>query len=133
MASDPPERLLGFDEAGCTPAPAHVVLVMRRRLSLRLVVRVIEIIDSITFVHTSTRARVPPMPNRRTVNMSSSPSRRLPAASGWVLSSSAESAVALRPEESRRRSTMSASNAFTTVAFSVLPNRSPTGTFARVA
>ena len=58
-------------------------------LVTRLVVRLaIEIIDSMQLVVVSVLANVPPTPRRRTVNMSSSPSRNEAAASGWSASSS---------------------------------------------
>src|SRR5271157_1047983 len=58
-------------------------------LVTRPVVRLaIEIIDSMQFVVVSVPANVPPTPSRRTVNMSSSPSRSEAAASGWSASSS---------------------------------------------
>ena len=47
------------------------------------------IIDSIALVERSVRARVGGTPRRSTINVSARPSRRLPAAPGWVLSSSA--------------------------------------------
>jgi hypothetical protein len=59
-----------------------------QRLTLPAWSRQIEIIDSMVFVERSVRARVGGTPNRSTVRVSASPSRRLAAAPGWVLSSS---------------------------------------------
>jgi hypothetical protein len=47
----------------------------------------IEIIDSTQFVFVRVRRNRAGTPRRATANMSSKPSRRLAAASGWVLSS----------------------------------------------
>ncbi len=67
------------------PAAHHRLTIVpsRHRFTLRAVVRPIEIIDSIAFVHVSVRVRRSPTPRRRTVNISSSPSRNDAAASGW--------------------------------------------------
>jgi len=54
--------------------------------------RQIEIIDSMQFVLRRVRARVGGTPRRSTVNVSARPSRRLPAAPGWVCSNSLASA-----------------------------------------
>ena len=54
----------------------------RQRVTLRLVVRAMEIIDSTGFEVVSVLARRPSMPRRATVNISSSPSSRLAAAPG---------------------------------------------------
>jgi len=53
-----------------------------QRVTRPVVRRATEIIDSMQLVLVSVLAKVPVMPRRRTVNMSSSPSRRLAAASG---------------------------------------------------
>src|SRR5664279_2173866 len=55
-------------------------------------VRAIEIIDSMQLVERSVRARVGGTFRRSTVNVSARPSRRLPAAPGWVRSNSLASA-----------------------------------------
>ena len=60
----------------------------RQRLTLRAWLRQIEIIDSIALVDLSVLARVGGTPRRSRVSVSSMPSRRLPAAPGWVLSNS---------------------------------------------
>jgi hypothetical protein len=54
----------------------------RQRVTLRLVERAIEIIDSTGFEVVSVLASRPSMPRRATVNISSSPSSRLAAAAG---------------------------------------------------
>jgi hypothetical protein len=72
----------------------------RQRLTLPIVVRATEIIDSMALVVVRLRARRPSMPRRRTVNMSVRPSRSEPAASGWSRSSSA--AITFARGEARR-------------------------------
>src|SRR5512144_2445127 len=68
----------------------------RHLVTLRLVVRAIEIIDSIGLEVVSVLASRPSMPSRLTVNISSRPSRSEAAAPGWVLFSSPASCLALR-------------------------------------
>lgn len=61
-------------------------------------VLMIEIIDSTQFVFVNVRRNRIGVPRRATVNISARPSRRLAAASGWVLSSwAARSRQTLRP------------------------------------
>ena len=54
----------------------------RQRVTLRLVFRAMEIIDSMGLLVVRVLARRPSMPRRATVNISSSPSSRLAAAPG---------------------------------------------------
>src|SRR6185295_4938938 len=68
----------------------------RQRVTLRLVALAMEIIDSTGLDVVSVLARRPSMPRRATVNISSSPSRRLAAALGYFLSSCAARCLALR-------------------------------------
>src|ERR1700741_1019760 len=68
----------------------------RQRVTLRLVALATEIIDSTGLDVVSVLARRPSMPRRATVNISSSPSRRLAAALGYFLSSFAARGFALR-------------------------------------
>ena len=84
MAAETAELSFGFEQARRAPAATHVALVLPALHVAASSSRAIEIIDSIMFVQVSVRARVPSMPKRRTVNMSSRPSRSDPAASGWV-------------------------------------------------
>jgi hypothetical protein len=68
-----------------------------------MVVRATEIIDSIQFLVVRLCARHSETPRRRTVNMPSSPSRRLAAASGWsALSSVVIAFVRSRPRAGLR-------------------------------
>src|SRR3954452_23630743 len=68
----------------------------RQRVTLRLVVRAMEIIDSTGFEVVRVVARRTSMPRRATVNISSSPSSRLVAAPGWLLASSPARSLARR-------------------------------------
>ena len=67
----------------------------RQRVTLRLVVRAIEIIDSTGLDVISVLASWPSMPRRVTVNISSRPSRSEAAAPGYLLSRCAASCLAL--------------------------------------
>jgi hypothetical protein len=68
-------------------APPSAICPSRQRLTLPACSRQTETIDSIQFVERSVRASVGGTPRRRTVRVSSRPSRRLAAAPGWVRSS----------------------------------------------
>src|SRR5439155_23731681 len=68
----------------------------RQRVTLRLVVRAMEIIDSIGLEVVNVRARLPVMPSLVTVNISSRPSRRLAAAPGCLRANAVARALASR-------------------------------------
>ena len=76
----PAEAVLGVEHPRA--ARRFTILPSRQHLTLRLVLRPIEIIDSIGLVEVSVRARRSARRGRRTVNISSRPSRKLAAASG---------------------------------------------------
>ena len=84
-----PRRRLNPRSVLSIPAAAHRLTIVPscERFTLRVVVRPTEIIDSIGFVLVSVRARRSETPRQRTVNISSSPSRKLAAASGKRVSS----------------------------------------------
>src|SRR6202011_1209657 len=94
VALDAREGSLGVEHAGGGPAQHH--LPVAQRVTLRLVVRAMEIIDSTGFDVVSVLASRPSMPRRATVNISSSPSRSDAAAPGWLFSSCAARLFALR-------------------------------------
>ena len=80
VADDPAELLLGEEHPGGRPALR--MSPFRQRVTLRWVRRTISIIDSIGFVDDSVLARLPSIPRRISVSVSSIPSRNEPAASG---------------------------------------------------
>src|SRR5512144_1278260 len=85
MSVDTAELLAGFEHPGGAPAQRH--LSVAPVLDVSGVVPAYQIMDSIALVERSVRARVGGTPSRSTVSVSSSPSRRLAAAPGWVVSS----------------------------------------------
>ncbi len=92
VAVDAAELAAGLDHPGGAPAQRSAIWPSRQRLTFLAWSRQIEIIDSIALVDRSVRASVGGTPRRSTVRVSVRPSRRLPAAPGWVLSSSLASA-----------------------------------------
>jgi len=86
VAVDAAELLAGLDQAGGAPAQGNVSVLQFFTLAEWL--RQMEIVDSMQLVLRRVRAWVGGTPKRSTVNVSLRPSRRLPAAPGWVCSHS---------------------------------------------
>ena len=80
VSLDAAEGSFGVEHARGGPAQHH--LAVAPRVTLRLVVRAMEIIDSMGLLVVRVLARRPSMPRRATVNISSSPSRSDAAALG---------------------------------------------------
>src|SRR5665648_427314 len=89
VAVDAAELLAGLDHPGGAPAQRHGAVLPVLHVAR---VRAMEIIDSMLLVERNVRARVGATPRRSTVSVSARPSRRLPAAPGWVRSNSLASA-----------------------------------------
>jgi len=85
VAFDATEAAFGVEHPGS--APGSTMVPSRQRLTLRWVVRATEIIDSTGLVDPRVRHSRSESPRRRTVNISSRPSRSDAAAPGCLASS----------------------------------------------